>query len=421
MRLISPLSTRSKSARIAAGLLLASAAGYGVWAQVEGERGIAPIAASADIEVSGIEVDVSADTGEEAREKGWTEAARKAWEKIKGPKISESQLRSMVSAVVIERERLGPKRYIATLGIVFDRQRAAAYLGSQEAAERSAPMLLIPVTMSAGTTLVYEQRNLWQRAWAEYQAGASRIDYVRPSGSGGESLLVNYGQTGRRSRIWWRNVLDQFGASDVLMPIARLRYVYPGGPVEGQFTARYGPDNRFLASFEMTAANPDQLPAMLEKAVLRFNAIFTRALDAGRLKPDPTLNIAAPELSPIVARLIERGRQTRAQAAAEAPRPSAEDDGGTITGAPVRNPPPEGSVALYTVQFATPDAEAFNAAIGAVRGAPGVRSAGIRSTAIGGTSVMTVSFAGSIDELAAALRARGLTVSQAGNALSISR
>ncbi|MDG6078645.1 heavy-metal-associated domain-containing protein [Erythrobacter litoralis] len=321
---------------------------------------------------------------------------------------------------------MGPKRYVATLGVVFDRERASRYLGASGQITRSAPLLLLPVTFSGGVELLYEQRNEWQRAWAEYQAGASRIDYVRPSGSGGESLLLTYGQTGRRSRTWWRNVLDQFNASDVLVPIARLDYEYPGGPVNGTFSARYGPDSILLETFTMRAENSAQLPAMLDRAVLSFNGIFERALASGRLKPDPTLEIDGGELTPVVARLVELGRQYRAQDAAAArrdvasPSENAESDG-TITDAPVNTPPPEGSVALYTVQFATPDAEAFDSLLAAVRGTPGVRNAGTRSTAIGGTSVMTVSYGGSIGELAAALRARGLTVQQGSSALSISR
>ena len=153
-----------------------------VWAQVGGERGIAPVASSSDIEVSGIEVDVRAESGIAAREQAWEEAQRKAWDRLEGPSLSDSQIAGLVSAVVIERERLGPRRYIATLGVVFDRQRASRYLGSEGEATRSAPMLLLPVTVSAGTQMVYEQRNPWQRAWAGYQAGQSRIDYVIPAG-----------------------------------------------------------------------------------------------------------------------------------------------------------------------------------------------------------------------------------------------
>ncbi|MCH2495952.1 MAG: heavy-metal-associated domain-containing protein [Erythrobacter sp.] len=397
------------------------ALGVAVWAQVGGERGIAPVASTSDIQVSGVEVDVHADTGTEAREKAWVEAQRKAWERLDGPALSDSQIEGLVSAIVIERERLGPKRYIATLGVVFDRQRASRYLGAQDEATRSAPMLLLPVTVSAGTQMIYEQRNPWQRAWAEYQAGQSRIDYVRPAGAGGDSLLLTYGQTGRRSRTWWRNALDQFGAADVLVPIANLRYTYPGGPVEGTFTARFGPDDDFLGSFEMTAASPAELPAMLDKAVVRFNRLFETALANGTLKPDPTLNIGTPELSPALQRLLELGRSVRAQDQAAATAEPTTESGDAITAAPIRTPPPEGSVALYTVQVATPDASAFDTAVSSVRGTPGVRNTGIRSTAIGGTSVMTVSYSGTIAQLADALRARGFTVSQGSNALAISR
>ncbi len=422
MRTLSiPYSAPRKVLLAALVLVLAVFVALAVRAQVEGERGIAPVAASADIQVGGIDVDTRGDTSEEAREAGWDEAARLAWEKIDGPSLPDAQISELVSAIVIEREQLGPRRYIARLGVVFDRARASRYLGTEGQGRRSAPMLVIPVTASAGTRLVYEQRNPWQRAWAEFQPGTSLIAYVRPSGAGGDSLLITAGQTGRRSRTWWRNVLDQFGAADVLVPVANLRYTYPGGPVAGTFTARYGPDNRYLGSFEMTADTPDDLPAMLARAVERFDDIFEAALADGTLRPDPTLNLGAVDIDPALQALLNRARASIVREQAAVAREPTEASGGTITAAPVDNPPPEGSVALYTVQVATPDAAAFDASIGAVRGTPGVRSAGVRSAAVGGTSVLTVGYAGSIGDLAGALRARGFTVQQGASALSISR
>ncbi len=52
---------------------------------------------------------------------------------------------------------------------------------------------------------------------------------------GGDSLLINYGQLGRRSRSWWGNVLEAFNAADVLVPVAELERQWPGGPVKGHF------------------------------------------------------------------------------------------------------------------------------------------------------------------------------------------
>ena len=395
--------------------------GYALMAQVAGERGIAPTAASADIEVKGISVDVTADSAEEARAKGWREAQRKAWAKINGPQLSDGQLDGLVSAIVIERERLGPKRYIATLGVVFDRQRASGYLGGAQQAARSAPMLLIPVEVSGGAYTTFEQRNAWQRAWAEFNPGTSRINYVRPSGAGGDSLLINFGQTARHSRVWWRSTLDQYGASDALMAFARLDHQFPGGPVSGTFPARYGPDSRPLESFTLKAAGPDELPAMLAQAVERMDAIFTAALASGKLKPDPTLRLGGTgEIDPAIARLIEIGRAARARSAAEAA--AAAGAAPVIAAQPVTGiEPGEVAVRNIVVQFATPDAGAFDGALGAVRGTAGVRGVGVTSTAIGGTSVMSVSFAGSLEELAAALEARGFAVRRGANALAISR
>ncbi len=395
--------------------------GYALVAQVAGERGIAPTAASADIEVKGVTVDVTADSAEEARAKGWREAQRKAWAKVGGPELSDGQLDGLVSAIVIERERLGPRRYIATLGVVFDRQRASGYLGGAQQAARSAPMLLIPVEISGGAYTTYEQRNAWQRAWAEFNPGTSRINYVRPSGAGGDSLLINFGQTARHSRVWWRSTLDQYGASDALMAFARLDHQFPGGPVSGTFTARYGPDSRPLESFTLKAAGPDELPAMLAQAVERMDAIFTAALESGKLKPDPSLRFGGTgEIDPAIARLIEIGRAARARSAAEAA--AAAGAVPLIEAQPVTGiEPGEIAVRNIVVQFATPDAAAFDGALGAVRGTAGVRGVGVTSTAIGGTSVMSVSFAGSLEDLAAALEARGFAVRRGANALAISR
>ncbi|HTN15057.1 MAG TPA: heavy-metal-associated domain-containing protein [Sphingomonadaceae bacterium] len=403
-------------------LCLAIVAGTALIAQVSGDRGIAPVASSTDISIGGIEVNATGKNAEDARKNGWQQAERKAWEKLGGPKISDSDIDSMVSAIVIESEQIGPRRYIAKLGVVFDRTKAGPLLGGEGGPQvRSAPMLTIPVLRSGGTYTVYEVRNSWQRAWAEYQAGRSAIDYVRPSGAGGDSLLVNYGQTGRRSRSWWRNVLDAFGAADVLVPVAQLERQWPGGPVKGTFTARFGPDDTFLESFSLTAKSEDDVPAMLNQAILRFDQIYTAALNRGQLRPDPTLKTERLTLDPTVAALIaaERDAQSADAVAAAA---AAAQVGATL--------PPQGAIApvpavgvvnSFIVQFTTPNAAAVDSGLASVRGTPGVRGAATSSMAIGGVSVMRVSYGGDLGELAAALRARGWTVTQGSNSLNISR
>jgi hypothetical protein len=406
----------------AGGAALAGALGLGavLVAQVAGDRGIAPVASTTDIEVRNVKVDVSGKNAEDARLNGWREAQRQAWKVLGGPAIPDNQLQSMVAAIVVQQERLGPRRYIATLGVIFDRARAGGLLGGGGERARSAPMLTLPVLISGGTQTMFEVRNPWQRAWAETQFGASAIDYVRPQGAGADSLLLTYGQTRRRSRIWWNDILDQFGAADVVVPIARLTYSWPGGPVEGRFTARYGPDSRYLGSFSLRVNRSDQVPAMLNTAVQRFDALFTRALASGVLTPDPTLSLDELQIPPEVRALIDAARLAQETEAGANEIVPAEVTPGEPA-APVAPPEEAAVVNSISVQVTTPDGPAVDAALASVRGAPGVRAVATSSIAIGGTSVMRVTFAGDLAALAAALRARGWQVEQGSNALAISR
>ena len=415
--------------RVGAGLVAFALLGGAyalVLAQVSGERGIAPTASSSDVEIRGIAIDVTGSSPEDARRKGWRRAQRLAWAKAGGPTIPDSELQGLVSSIVIQREQLGPRRYIATLGVIFDRQRAGAYLGGRAQARSSAPMLVIPISVSAGAYTAFEVRNPWQRAWAQFNPGTSRIDYVRPSGAGGDSLLLNFGQTGRRSRTWWRSTLDQYNAADVLIPSVRLEHQFPGGPITGTFTARYGPDSRVLDSFTLEAEDPRALSSMLDQAVERMDRLFEAALVDGKLQPDPTLRVGGSgEIDPALQRLIEIGEAIREREAAALAAAEGGDAGGAglqIDVQPTVDTPQQVIPVTYiVVQFATPDAIAFDAALSGVRGTVGVRAVSVTSTAMGGTSVMSVGYAGTGAELASALRERGFSVRQSGTTLTISR
>ena len=374
-----------------------------------GDRGITPINSSGDFLASGIAVDVIGDNAEDAREKGWREAQRKGWAQLyrkingsEGPALTDSVLDGIVTAVVVEREQIGPRRYVATLGIQFDRVRAGQILGVSGRTLRSPPLLVIPVYSVDGIQQVFEQRSAWQRAWAEYNTGQSAIDYVRTAGTGADTLLLNAGQTGRRSRVWWRVILDQYGAADVLMPIARIEYSYPGGPIKGYFAARFGPDNRLIDTFTMTGPSPAALPDMMQKAVARMDSIYTAALAEGVLRTDTYLVLEKP---------VEKEDLPKETAGDEA-LPIETDSSAATAAAGIQG---------FTVQYSSPDVDSVSATERAVASVAGVQSASTTSLALGGTSVMRVTFRGDLAALKAALSARGFTVQEGGGQLRISR
>ncbi len=376
-----------------------------------GDRGITPINSSGDFLTGGIQVDVTGDNADDAREKGWREAQRKAWAQLyrktngsDGPALGDSVLDGIVTAIVVEREQIGPRRYVATLGVQFDRVRAGQILGVSGRTLRSPPLLVIPVYSIDGLPQVFEHRSAWQRAWAEYNTGQSAIDYVRTAGTGVDTLLLNAGQTGRRGRVWWRVILDQYGAADVLTPIARVEYSYPGGPITGHFTARFGPDNKLISSFTMTGPSPRALPDMMEKAVARMDEIYTQALAAGVLRTDTYLVLEKPVA---VEELPE--------APADGDALPAETDSSTAATTP------SAGAQSFTVQYNSPDVESVSSTERAVAGVSGVQSASTSSLALGGTSVMRVTFRGDGAALKAALEARGFKVQGSGNTFRISR
>ncbi|HEY1605197.1 MAG TPA: heavy-metal-associated domain-containing protein [Allosphingosinicella sp.] len=378
-------------------------------AQLEGaDRGIAPVDSASSFEVTGIDVDVIAADGQKAREEGYREAQEKGWRALwaktngrplnEAPALGDSQLDNMVSGIVVEQEQIGPKRYIATLGVLFDRARTSDVLGVGGIIHRSAPMLVIPVMLTGSTFTSFEYRNPWQAAWARFRTGSSPVDYVRPVGNGIDPLLLNEAQTHRPGRAWWRMILDQYGASDVVVPEVQLRRLWPGGPAIATFTARKGPDNEVLGSVTLRVENSAAIPRMLDEGVRRLDQIYASALDVGRLRPDASL--APPPPPPV-------------QAVPEEPTTEAP----ALQTAPI----PIGQMTTFAVQVETPDAAAVSRNEVAISRVRGVTSALTTSLALGGMSVMRVTFMGDSAAFQAALKAQGWQVRGAGTTLRVAR
>ena len=363
-----------------------------VYAQLEtSDRGILPIDSSGTLEITGIHVDVGAADAQSARYAGWRIAERQGfralWAKMhnapinQAPNLPDSTLDQIVSSINVEREEIGPNRYIADLGILFDRARAAEFLGVDGGeVQRSSPMLLIPITVTAGTATSVELRNAWQRAWATFRTSQSPIDYVRVSGLGVDPMLVNASQVARPGRGWWRNIIDLYGAADILVAEVQLQRLYPGGPARARFIARHGPDNEVVGGFTLTALNSDGIPAMMAEGVRRMDEVFSTALAAGRLQRDPSLNLPPPPV----------------QLAPEVP----------IAKPAVAN--------AYQVQITGKDVKIYNFAMAHLRTLPGIDSATPQQINPGGTSYVLVAYRGDIAALAAALSARGWQTDYSG-------
>jgi len=370
-----------------------------VYAQLEsGERGIAPIDSSGTLEITGIHVDVTAKDAQTARFQGWRVAQRQGfralWAKThnrpvsEAPSVPDSTLDGLVSSIVIGREQIGPNRYIADLGILFDRARSAELLGVGGEVQRSVPMILIPVFLTAGTDTTVELRNPLQRAWAEFRTSQSPIDYVRVTGTGVDPLLVNAAQVDRPGRGWWRNIVDLYGAADILVAEVQFHRLYPGGPAFARFIGFHGPDRQPIGSFTISGPAGVSSLAIMRAGVQRMDSMFGDALEAGRLVRDPSLDIPLPPPPP--EEIVE-----------EAPVAAAR----TWT---------------YQVQIVSPDVTIYNFAMAHLRTTSGVQQVVPVAINPGGVSYVNVTYRGDLSVLRALLASRGWSVEQNGFVLRMS-
>lgn len=383
-------------------ILIALALGISgvIYAQLEtSDRGILPIDSSGTLEITGIHVDIGGSDAQSARYVGWRIAQRQGfrslWAKMhnlpidQAPNLPDGVLDQIVSSINVEREQIGPNRYIADLGVLFDRARAAEFLGvAGGEVQRSVPMLLIPVMVSGGTATTVELRNSWQNAWAKFRTSQSPIDYVRVSGMGSDPLLINASQTVRPGRGWWRNLLDLYGAADILVAEVQLQRLYPGGPARARFIARHGPDNQIVGGFTLTAPNSEAIPAMLAQGVQRMDQLFANAFTAGALSRDPSLNQPPPPPMP--------------QLPAETPIAK-----------------PASTTNAYQVQVTGSDVNMYNFAMAHLRTLAGIESATPQQINAKGTSYILVKYHGDISQLAASLSARGWVVETSGTVVKI--
>ena len=336
--------------------------------------------------IGGIAVDTAGKTTYEARLTAYRVARAKAWPilwsrltgmgEASAPRLGDGALDQMVAAIEIEGEQFSTTRYIATLGVVFDRARASRAFAGTSGALHSGPMLLLPVFTDGGARTIYQAKTPWLAAWTRFSDSLSPLDYVIASGSAGDNILLTSYQLQRADRPLWRNILNRFGTIDVLIAEVRLTRAWPGGPVAGEFIARHGPDATELGRFSLNAP-ADGLDAMLDAGVQRVDALYTQALRDGRLRSDPSL---AVEMAPLIASSAMIGGSSGSAA----------------------------NVGGVEAQVETLDAASWSTVEATLRGTPTVTGVNITSLSLGGTSRIVIRHADTLAMLLYQLDQRGL-------------
>lgn len=147
--------------------------------------------------ITGVEVDVQADTAADAKRQAITEANVKAFslfasrvgageaELAEIAKLPPKQIDAMLNSLSIEEERTGPGRYIARLTIRFLPDKARSLMNrlgvsySEKVAKR---MVVVPVWRTAEGTLQIWEENPWRTAWLDLKAENALVPVIVPLG-----------------------------------------------------------------------------------------------------------------------------------------------------------------------------------------------------------------------------------------------
>ncbi len=145
--------------------------------------------------ITGVEVDVRAETAAQAKKLAITEANVKAFAlfarrvggdalagKLSG--IPAKQINAMLDSLSIEEERTGPQRYIGKLTVRFlpgPMRKMMADLGVSYSEKLARKTVIVPVWRTPDGVVVWED-NPWRTAWLSLRAENSPVPLIVPLG-----------------------------------------------------------------------------------------------------------------------------------------------------------------------------------------------------------------------------------------------
>ncbi len=158
----------------------------------------APVVSAAEnplYTVTGVEVDVRAETAADAKKQAITEANVKAFaifaQRVGGGALADrladiptKRIDAMLDSLSIEEERTGPQRYIGKLTVRFlpgKMRKIMAELGVSYSEKLAPRTVIVPVWRTPDGVVVWED-NPWRTAWLSLRAENSPVPLIVPLG-----------------------------------------------------------------------------------------------------------------------------------------------------------------------------------------------------------------------------------------------
>ncbi len=200
--------------------------------------------------VRGIEVDVTAETAAAAREAAHAQGHVMAFEKLLARLLPRDELNLLrrleareilayVQDFEVADERTSDVRYLASLTFRFKSGPLRELLrtnGLRHAETMSKPVVVLPIYGVEGEARLWDEANLWLRAWAGRPSGGWLVPLIVPLGDLGDLAAIDAGRALAGDAEGLGAIARRYGAQDVLITQAVLR----GDPESGQASLQVG-------------------------------------------------------------------------------------------------------------------------------------------------------------------------------------
>jgi uncharacterized protein DUF2066 len=268
----------------------------------------APVqAATPDVyEVSGVAVDVTAETAAVARDKALADGHEQAFRRLllrltlksdhdRLPGFKADAVAPYVQDFSIAKEKASTTRYLASLNFRFKRTEIRNLLmdyGFRFAETPSKPVLVLPVYREAGAHLLWDTPNPWRQAWDAQPPAAGLVPMILPLGDLSDIAAIGAEQAvgGDIQRL--NAIAKRYGTDDSLVVLASRVTDFRGTESLEVTISRYGSPGGEQTLVRIFSAAPEEpLAALLDRAALE---IMVEVEDAW--KRDNQLDFGNPAL-----------------------------------------------------------------------------------------------------------------------------
>lgn len=242
----------------------------------------APRAQDDPFTVRNVEVDVTAATATAAREQAIAQAQRQAFERLVARLVVQGGSRSvpvpegralddLVRDFEVASEKVSAVRYLATFTVRFKPDAVRALLRSEQVTYTetvSKPLLVLPLYRAEGALILWDDPNPWREAWARLGQSDGVVPLTVPNGDIADVRDIGPEQALARDPERTGAIAKRYGAAGVLLALATLRMdARSGAPTLDVTATRVGPilsEQTLVFSF----GDEPTVEALLGKAVV---------------------------------------------------------------------------------------------------------------------------------------------------------